>query len=78
MLVFSSVRDQDVPLSVQLICASSLVEQGHPGGLAWFEKVADSVRGVGQARRVLYMGRAVENVVPLMLNCNAVNVGRFV
>ncbi len=78
VLVFSSVRDQDVPLSVQLICASSLVERGHPGGLAWFEKVADTVHGVRQARRVLYMSRAVENVIPLMLNCNAVNVGRFV
>ncbi|MGD2174250.1 MAG: HEAT repeat domain-containing protein [Candidatus Brocadiaceae bacterium] len=78
VLIFSSVRDQDVAYSLRLLCAASLVRAGHPGGLSWFTKIAQSVSGRAQALRVTHMARAVEDVAPLMLKCSEVNVGRFV
>ncbi len=78
VLVFSSVRDQDVRFSLRLRCASSLTRCGHPGGLSWFEKVSDSVSGRAEGQRVLHLCRAVEDTIPLMLECRDVNVGRFV
>jgi HEAT repeat protein len=78
VLIFSSVRDQDVPYALSLVCSRALVHRGHPAGLSWFQKAGKSVAGRPEARMMTQMGKAVEDTIPLMLKCNDVNVGRFV
>jgi hypothetical protein len=78
VLIYSSVRDQDVPYPVQLVCARALVQQGHPGGFSWFQKMAGSVSNRALADFISHMALAVLDTVPLMLQCRAVNPGRFV
>ena len=78
VLVYSSVRDQDVPYSVQLVCARAQVQQGHPGGISWFQKMSNSLSGRPLADLVTHMAQAVLDTIPLMLQCKTVNLGRFV
>ncbi len=78
VLIYSSVRDQDVPYPVQLVCARALVQQGHPGGFSWFQKMVGSISNRALADLVLHMALAVLDTVPLMLQCRTVNLGRFV
>jgi len=78
VLIFSSVRDQDVPYALSLVCSRALVHRGYPGGLSWFQKMGKSVGGRAAARMITQMGQAAEDTIPLMLKCNDVNVGRFV
>jgi len=78
VLIFYSVRDQDVPYSLSLLCAASMVRLGHPAGVPWFRKVVQSPAGRDLAEMLVHVGRAVEDTIPLMLQCSAVNVGRFV
>jgi len=77
-LMYSSVRGQGSSYSLQLLCSANLVRRGHSDGLLWFEKIARSVSGRAQAERVTHMGLAIQDVIPVMLQCQEVNAGRFV
>jgi len=76
--VFASVRDRDGPYMLRALCAGSLLRRGHPGGPAWFEEALSSASGGAKAGLLIHLSRAVEDTVPAMLECNDVNVGRFV
>lgn len=76
--IFAGVRDSDAPYLLRALCAASSVRRGHPGGDIWFDKVMKSVGGRVQADLVAHLCRAVEDTIPLMLQCAGVNVGRFV
>jgi HEAT repeat protein len=75
--VFASVRDQDAPYLLRAFCAGSSIRRGHPA-IDWFAKVLKSVRDRVNADIVHHLCRAVEDVVPVMLNRIDVNAGRFV
>jgi hypothetical protein len=78
-MVFSSVRDQDeAPLALRGFCAAALVRCGHPAGLAGLEAASTAFGGRFEAGFAAQLCRAVEDTIPLMLECRAVNVGRFV
>jgi hypothetical protein len=78
-LIFASVRDQeDAPFPVRAICAASLVRCGHPGSVVGLEKSLMSLTGRSKADLVALVGRAVEDTIPLMLECTNINAGRFV
>jgi hypothetical protein len=78
-MIFASVRDQeDAPFPVRAICAASLVRCGHPGSVVGLEKTLTSLTGRAKADLVALVGRAVEDTIPLMLECTNVNAGRFV
>jgi len=76
--VFASVRDRDGPYMLRALCAGSLLRRGHPGGPSWFEEALSSASGGARAGVLIHLSRAVEDTVPAMLECNDVNVGRFV
>lgn len=76
--IFASVSDQDVPLPLRSLCGGMLIRRGHRLGVTWFLKTGQGAHGPDGARMVLDLSRAAEDVIPLMLNCNDVNVGRFV
>jgi len=77
-MVFSSIRDQDeAPLALRAFCAAALVRRGHPAGLAGLEMASRAFGGRFEADFAAQLCRAVEDTIPLMLECRAVNVGRF-
>ena len=76
--VFASVRDQDLPYLLRALAAASLVRRGHNAALMWFIKVLASTQGEQAARILTHLSAAVEDTIPLMLECRDVNVGRFV
>lgn len=76
--VFASVRDQEVPYILQALASGSLLRRGHSGGPSWFGKVMGGISGEVKARVLTHLSAAVEDTIPLMLQCNDVNVGRFV
>ncbi len=77
-VTFASVRDQDVPAMLRAVCAAALVESGFTGGRVWFEKAVEAASSDLAARVTMRLCAAIENAVPLMLDCRDVNVGRFV
>ena len=76
--IFSSLRDQDQPYLLRALTAASLLRRGHSAGSSWFGKVLGGVEGEQEARIVTHLSAAVEDTIPLMLECRDVNVGRFV
>jgi hypothetical protein len=77
--VFASVSDQpEVPWKLRALCAGMAVRRGLGQGVAWFAKNAEQRHLQERARVAEQYGRAVEDIVPLMLGCKAVNIGRFV
>ena len=76
--VFASVRDQDLPYMLRALVAASLVRWGHTAGHLWFVKTLASTQGEQAARVMMHLSAAVEDTIPLMLDCRDVNVGRFV
>jgi len=78
VLLFASVVDQQAPYALRGLCAGSLIRRGHSAGPAWFRKTLPSVAGSVHARLLVHLSRAVEDTVPLMLECADVNLGRFV
>jgi hypothetical protein len=79
VVVFSSVRDQvEAPYVLRALCAASLVRRGHPAALTELNNVLRSVKGRQKADLLFHLCRAVEDIIPLMLQCRDVNVGRFV
>jgi len=78
-LVFASVRDQeDAPYPLRALCGASLVRRGHPEAFAGLERLLRGAGGRREAVLLLHLCRAVEDAIPLMLECADVNVGRFV
>jgi hypothetical protein len=77
--VWASVSDQ-VESSWQLrtLNAAMLVRRGHRLGMRWFAKNAEQRRGAQKPPMATQLARAVEDVLPLMLKCKTVNLGRFV
>jgi len=76
--IFSSVRDQEAPYLLRALAAASLIRRGHNAGTSWFDKVLGSVQGEQKTRILGHLCAAVEDTVPLMMECKDVNVGRFV
>jgi hypothetical protein len=76
--IFSSLRDQDQPYLLRALSAASLLRRGHSAGPTWFGKVLGGTGGEQEARIVTHLSAAVEETIPLMLECRDVNVGRFV
>ena len=76
--IFASVSDQDAPFALRSLCAGMLVRQGHRGGVSWFSNNVDHVIGLQKTRLAIDLSRAVADVIPLMLHCNDLNLGRFV
>ncbi len=76
--IFSSLRDQDQPYLVRALAAASLLRRGHSAGTSWFGKVLGGVQGEPEARIVTHLSAAVEDTIPLMLECRDADVGRFV
>jgi hypothetical protein len=76
--IFASVSDQDAPWALRSLCAGMLVRRGHGLGMSWFSKSLPHVTGPQKARMCADLGRAVQDVVALMLECKDVNLGRFV
>ena len=76
--IFASVSDQSAPFPLRSVCASMLVRHGHPGGRGWFTKNAPHAVGIDRAGMAADLSRAVADVIPLMLQCKDVNLGRFV
>lgn len=76
--IFASVSDQDAPFALRSLCAGMLVRQGHRGGVGWFSNNVDHVIGLQKTRLAIDLSRAVADVIPLMLHCNDLNLGRFV
>jgi len=74
----ASVRDQDVPALLRGLCGATLVRHGYGRGLTWFHKALESTGSQMDARFLALLCRAIEDIIPLMLNCRDVNVGRFV
>jgi HEAT repeat protein len=74
----SSARDQEGPYMLKGLCGACLVRCGHLRGLAWFEQVLKSATGIVKAHLLTHLCAAVEDIVPLMIECRDVNVGRFV
>ena len=76
--IFASVSDQDAPFPLRSLCAGMLVRQGHRGGVSWFNTNAGHVVGLDRTRLATDLSRAVADVIPLMLHCKDLNLGRFV
>ncbi len=77
--VYAGVSDQvDAPWSLRTLCGGLMVRSGHRQGMGWFNKSMGHGNAVGRALVALDLGRAIVDVIPLMLGCNEVNVGRFV
>jgi hypothetical protein len=76
--IFASVSDQDAPWPLRSLCAGMLVQRGHGFGVPWFNKNVSYAQGVHKARLARDFSRAIEEVIPLMLECADVNLGRFV
>lgn len=76
--IFAAVSDHDVPMPLRSLCAGMLIRRGHRAGMTWFHKMAHDVRGPNGVRIANELARAMEDVVPLMLHCKDVNVGRFI
>ena len=78
-LIFSSVRDQvEAPYVLRVLCAASLLRRGHPSGLAALNKLGEGAVGRIEAELLTHVCRAIEDTIPVMLQCRDVNVGRFV
>jgi hypothetical protein len=78
-IVFASVRDQDdAPYLLRAFCAASLLRCGHPAGPGALDMASKASGGRFEADFLIHACRAVEDVIPLMLECRDVNVGRFV
>lgn len=77
-LIFASVSDQDAPYMLRGLCAASLMRHGHPAGPGWFDKVLKSAGGGVKTGLLIHLSRAVEDTIPMMLECKDVNIGRFV
>ena len=78
-LLFASTRDQqDAPYMLRGLCAASLVRRGHPAAMGGWEKLLKAVTGRIKADMLTHLCRAVEDTIPLMLECADMNVGRFV
>ncbi len=76
--VFASISDRDVPWSLRSLCGGMLVRCGHRQGMSWFAKNIGHSTNAQEARMAVDLSRAVEDVIPLMLECKDVNLGRFV
>ena len=76
--IFAGVSDRDAPFPLRSLCAGMLILGGHRQGVSWFTKIGPHARGADVARIVTDFGRAVEHMMPLMLDCKDVNLGRFV
>jgi len=78
-LLFASMRDQqDAPYMLRGLCAASLVRRGHPAAMGGWQKLLKGLSGRIKADMLTHLCRAVEDTIPLMLECADVNVGRFV
>jgi HEAT repeat protein len=78
VLLFASVADQvEAPYILRGFCAASLVRRGHPAGVGGLTALAASAAGRPKAELLEQLCRAVEDAIPLMLQCADVNVGRF-
>ena len=76
--IFAGVSDRDTVFPLRSLSAGMLIRGGHRQGVSWFTKVGPHARGADGARIVTDFGRAVEQMMPLMLDCKDVNLGRFV
>jgi hypothetical protein len=77
--ILASVLDQeDAPYMLRGLCGASLVRGGHPAGLTAAQKLLQSAGGRVRADLLTQLCRAVEDTIPLMLQCSDVNSGRFV
>ena len=76
--IFASVSDQRAPFALRSVCAGMLVRNGHRAGVGWFTRNIQHAAGLDKARLAIDFSRAVEDVIPLMLKCRDVNLGRFV
>ncbi len=77
--VFASVVDQvEAPYVLRGLCAASLVRRGHPAGMSGVRKLLQAATGRAQADLTALLCRAVEDTIPLMIECADVDVGRFV
>ena len=76
--VFAAVSDQDVSLALRSLCAGMLIRRGQRTGVVWFGKLTQHALAMDSTLMVRNFARAVEDIVPLMLRCDDVNVGRFV
>jgi len=78
-IVFASVRDRDdAPYLLRALCAASLLRCGHPAGPGALDMASKASGGRFEADFLVHACRAIEDVIPLMLECADVNVGRFV
>ncbi len=78
-IVFASVRDQDdAPYLLRAFCAASLLRCGHPAGPGALDIASRASGGRFEADFLIHACRAIEDTIPLMLECKAVDVGRFV
>lgn len=77
--VWASTSDQvELPWPLRTLNASMLVRMGHRLGMRWFNKNATQRTGGDKPPMALNLARAIEDILPLMLECDAINVGRFV
>jgi len=78
MPIFSGVSDRDAPFPLRSLCAGMLVRGGQRQGMLWFSKMGTHAGQADKTRAAIDAGRAVADVIPLMLDCTNVNLGRFV
>ena len=77
--VWASVSDQvDSGWPLRTLNAAMLVRRGHRLGMRWFAKNAEQRKGAEKPPMAIQLARAIEDVLPLMLHCKTVNLGRFV
>ncbi len=77
--VYAGVSDQvDSPWRLRTLCGGLMVRNGHRQGMGWFNKSAGHGNAENRGLTALDLARAIVDVIPLMLRCNEVNVGRFV
>ncbi|MCK4376186.1 MAG: hypothetical protein KAX19_12685, partial [Candidatus Brocadiae bacterium] len=79
VLVLASIQDRsDAPYMLRGLCGASLIRRGYPAGPGALRRIVRSAKGRIKADLMTHLCRAVEDTIPLMLECKDVNVGRFV
>ena len=77
--VWASASDQvEASWSLRALCAAMLVQSGHRLGIRWFAKNAQQRTRSQKPPMAIQLSRAVHNIIPLMLRCKTINLGRFV